>query len=130
MYLANLTRALLNNEIDSNLYFKLGKCIINLTEEDLKYIESHITTELITNDEDYIDDYRSASLLKEVDGGFEYTRRAFELKKYALNYESKVEIPKSFSRRIIPRTKAKEKKPTKIIEPLTAKEINAIWENN
>jgi hypothetical protein len=31
---------------------------------------------------------------------------------------------------MIPRTKAKEKEPTKRIEPLTAKEINAIWENN
>ena len=39
--------------------------------------------------------------MKEVDGGFAYTKRAFELKKYSLWYEHDVEIPEIPERQII-----------------------------
>ena len=50
----------------------------------------------MSRDEDYVDDYRALGLLYETDEGFSYSKRAFELKKYALCYETHIEIPDSF----------------------------------
>lgn len=101
-YLACLTRALLAHQIDTNQFFQLSRCIRNLTEEDLAFLGESIQEGILTGEEDYIDDYRSLSLLRETDGGFAYTKRAFELKKYVLKYESHVEIPQQFPQRTAP----------------------------
>lgn len=115
-YLACLTRALTSRAIDTKKYFKLCQCIRNLTEEDLLFLKSHISQNIITTDEDYIDDFRALGLLKDVDDGFAYTPRAFELKKYALNYEGNVIIPASFPERYKPIT----------MEPISKEDIQNI----
>ena len=104
MYYANLTRALLNEEITKNRFFKLCRCINNLTEEDLVYFKADITKNgktTIKEDRDTIDDFRSVGLLMEVNEGFAYTHRAFELLKYAVDYENEVIIPNDFPERIM-----------------------------
>ena len=103
-YIACLARAVRAKVIDVNKFFKLCHCIRSLTEEDLLFLRIHITTDIISDDEEYIDDYRSLGLMKDVDGGFSYTKRAFELKKYALEYEGQVKIPDSFPERFKPIT--------------------------
>lgn len=80
-YLACTTRALLSGQIDTNKFFKLCRCIQNLTEEDLEFLSKNISQGNISRSEDYIDDYRALGLLYETDDGFAYSRRAFELKK-------------------------------------------------
>ena len=70
VYYANLTRALLNEEITKNRFFKLCRCINNLTEEDLVYFKADITKNgksIIKEDRDIMDDFRSVGLLMEVD---------------------------------------------------------------
>lgn len=106
-YLACLSRALMNEftadpKMNTKMYFKLAQCIRNLTEEDLLFLKKRIDVGLITEDADYIDDFVALGLLKAVNGGYEYTERAFYLKKYALDYEGKVDIPKTFSDRVTP----------------------------
>ena len=101
-YLACTTRALLSGQIDTNKFFKLCRCIQNLTEEDLEFLSKNISEGNISRSEDYIDDYRALGLLYETDDGFAYSRRAFELKKYSLCYESQVAIPDNFPDRHAP----------------------------
>lgn len=46
-----------------------------------------------------MDDFRGQGLMYEVDGGFAYSKRAFQLLKYALEYEGTVCIPDKFPER-------------------------------
>lgn len=101
-YLACMTRALLSKQIDRCKFFQLSRCIRSLTEEDLLFLCGHIQKVNVSRDEEYIDDYRALGLLYETDEGFSYSKRAFELKKYALCYEDHVEIPDSFPQKYEP----------------------------
>lgn len=96
VYLANISRAFVKNEIDKRLFFKLGQCIRMLTEEDLLFLRKNVAEGTISGDSDYVDDFRSQGLLYEIDSGFAYSKRAFQLLKYALNYEGVVQIPEKF----------------------------------
>lgn len=101
-YLACITRSLLSKQINTHKFFQLSRCIRNLTEEDLLFLCEHIQKGNISRDEEYIDDYRALGLIYETNDGFSYSKRAFELKKYALCYESHVEIPDSFPQKYTP----------------------------
>lgn len=101
IYISNLTRACCMELIDINKFFKLSQCITRLTDEDLQFLATNISTNIIDTDEEYIDDFRNCGLLKEVDGGFSYTRRAYELKNYSLSYDETVNIPELPSRQMI-----------------------------
>ena len=121
VYYANLTRAALNDEIDVGKFFKLCNCIRNIIEEDLKFLIYDIQSQgekTITDDRETIDDFRSVGLIKEVDGGFAYTLRAFELLKYGLMYEQRFDIPNTIQERLMMTT-------------LSPKNINKLFlENN
>lgn len=108
IYLSNLTRACCQHLIDKNKFFKLSQCIVRLTDEDLMFLCDNIDKKKISTDEEYIDDFRNCGLMKEVDGGFVYTKRAFELKKYSLWYGHDVEIPEIPERQIIAATSNEE----------------------
>lgn len=96
VYLANISRSFAKHEIDKRLFFKLGQCIRMLTEEDLLFLKKNVTEGTISGDDDYLDDFRGLGLMYEVDGGFAYSKKAFQLLKYALDYESIVCIPERF----------------------------------
>lgn len=100
-YIANLGRAVINGVVDTATFFRLCRCVVNLTEEDLAFIRDNVSEDKIETDEEYIDDFRALGLLKEVDGGFDYTKRAFQLKKFALDYEGNTKIPETFRERQI-----------------------------
>ena len=116
-YLANISRAFAKHEIDKKLFFKLGQCIRMLTEQDLLFLSNHISEDIISEDEDYIDDFRSLGLMYEVDAGFAYSKRAFQLSKYALNYEGNISIPEKFPER-------------NIMMAITEEELNEMAINN
>lgn len=103
IYYANLTRALLNELISVDKFFKLCYCINSLTEEDLEFFADDIQKmqiSTITTDRENIDDFRSVGLLREVENGFFYTLRAFELLKYGLKYEEDIQIPNNIQERM------------------------------
>ncbi len=92
VYYANLTRAALNDRISRAKFFKLCNCIKFLTEEDLLFFIDDIQimkAGTITEDRESIDDFRAVGLLLEVDGGFSYTQRAFDLYNFGLKYDEK-----------------------------------------
>ena len=55
---------------------------------------------MIKADRDNLDDFRAVGLLMEVEEGFSYTRRAFELLKFGLKYEESIVIPESIQSRM------------------------------
>ncbi len=99
VYLANISRAFAKREIDKRLFFKLGQCIRMLTEEDLLFLRENVKEGTIGDNGDYVDDFRGLGLMYEVDAGFAYSKKAFQLLKYALNYEGGVSIPDKFPER-------------------------------
>ncbi len=100
VYLANISRALAEKELNTRDFFKLGQCIRMLTEEDLLFLKKNIR-EGTMNDIEYIDDFRGLGLMYEIDGGFAYSLKAFYLLKYGLDYEGNVHIPEKFPERNI-----------------------------
>ena len=120
VYIANLTRAVSSFQIDSSKYFQLSRCVRYLIEEDLAFLRDHIKEGSISLDESKIDDFRALGLIGETKDGFTYTRRAFELKKYALCYEeSHQKIPDHFPERL----------DTTPNVPMTPDEIDAIMDS-
>lgn len=99
VYLANISRAFAKHEIDKRLFFKLGQCIRMLTEEDLMFLKTNVTEGTVSGAGDYVDDFRGQGLMYEVDAGFAYSKRAFQLLRYALDYEGTVRIPEKFPER-------------------------------
>ena len=99
VYLANISRAFAKHEIDKRLFFKLGQCIRMLTEEDLLFLQENVKEGTIGGNGDYVDDFRGLGLMYEVDAGFAYSKKAFQLLKYALNYEGGMNIPEKFPER-------------------------------
>ena len=57
---------------------------------------------MIFGDDEYIDDFRALGLMKDVDGGFAYTERAFKLVKYSLDYDGNLELPAQYPDRFRP----------------------------
>ena len=95
LYIANLSRAVYSGLIDTYKFFKFSHCILNLTQEDLIILQKRISKDIIEQDEEFIDDFRALGLMFEVAGGYQYTRRAYELVKFALDYEKAIDIPDS-----------------------------------
>lgn len=89
VYIANLTRACCMKNISLGQFFKLSQCVTKLLDEDLDFLKNSIEEgTMLKRDEEYIDDFRSCGLLDERAGGFIYTKRAYDLKKYSLEYEN------------------------------------------
>lgn len=99
VYLVNISRAFAKHEIDKRLFFKLGQCIRMLTEEALLFLRENVKEGTIGGNGDYVDDFRGLGLMYEVDAGFAYSKKAFQLLKYALNYEGGMSIPEKFPER-------------------------------
>lgn len=114
VYLANISRAFAKHEIDKRLFFKLGQCIRMLTEEDLLFLRENVKEGIASGEGDYVDDFRGVGLMYEVDAGFAYSKRAFQLLKYALDYEGNVSIPEKFPER-------------NVLTAMTEDEIDEIW---
>lgn len=114
IYISNLTRAFCMDRIDVNLFFKLSQCVVRLTDEDLKFLCESVVPGTITEDKEYIDNFRSCGLMKEVSGGFVYTERAYKLKEFALWYGHDVQIPEIPERQIM--------------EPMSKEEIDKMFE--
>lgn len=101
VYLANISKAFLKREIDKRLFFKLGQCIKMLTEEDLLFLTEKIKERTISGDDDYVDDFRGLGLIYEVNGGFTYSKKAFQLLQYALSPQETNCIPEILPKRSV-----------------------------
>lgn len=100
-YIANISRAFVNKFINKAQFFKLAHCIRMLTEEDLLFLASNVCESIISEEAEYLDDFRGLGLMYEANGGFAYSERAFLLLKYALRYEENIKMPETFPNRNI-----------------------------
>lgn len=96
-YFAKLTRALLLELIDSELYFKLSEILLRCTREELNYLKENYTTNEVELNI-YIESFVNVGLAKmsilqadfEGNGSlYKYTKLAEKLDKYALSYNEK-----------------------------------------
>ena len=118
-----------SKQIDTRKFFQLSRCIRNLTEEDLLFLSKRIEPGNISQDEECVDDYIALGLLYETDEGFSYSKRAFELKKYALCYETHIEIPDSFPQKYEPfiRQEISEDQINALVEEVDQVKENQQW---
>lgn len=109
MYLANIFRAFAKHEIDKRLFLKLGQCIRMLTEEEHMFLKMNVTEGTVSGVGDYVDEFRGQGLMYELDAGFAYSKRVFQLLRYALDYEGNVRLPEKFPERNVMTTMIDDK---------------------
>lgn len=100
IYLANISRALVNYKINKKTFFKLAQCIRMLIEEDLLFLKENVKEGPIHSTDESIADFAGLGLVYESEIGLSYSLKAFLLSKYALNYEKDVRIPEKFPSRL------------------------------
>lgn len=98
--LANLSQSVINEEITVNNYFRLIRTLRMLVPEDLAYMGQNVRKETFT-ESPYLDDYIVSGIIREVDGGYVYTERAWELLKYGISRGHGIEIPDKIKERPI-----------------------------
>ena len=52
--------------INISQFFKLSQCIVRLTDEDLDFLNENISQNKISEDREYIDDFRNTGLMKDI----------------------------------------------------------------
>ena len=97
---SNITRAVYAKLIDTAEYFKFAHCIVSLTEEDLLLLKNRITEDVVSSNDEYIDDFRGLGLMRECAGGYIFTKRAFGLVKYGISYEGTLKFPEKYPERL------------------------------
>lgn len=98
--LSNLTQSVINSEIDINKYFRLMHATKWLVKEDFEYISRNISGVTLVGDE-HLDDYLTAGIMREVDGGYVYTERAWDLCQYGILRGHTVDRPMEIKQRSI-----------------------------
>ncbi|WP_304533336.1 hypothetical protein [Faecalibaculum rodentium] len=93
LYIANLTRALIASQITKEDFFKLGRCVGQLSDEDLHTLEKEIRNKKVIVDTEYIEEFTGLGLMYPVAGGSSFSKKAYKLNKYAINYEKDISRP-------------------------------------
>lgn len=100
-YIANLTQSLINGQIDRLNYFRLINTINSLIGDDLQYIADNIEhSGTILNDK-HIDDFVSAGIMRNVEGGYYYTERAYDLVEFGIRKGHNIKRPSHIPDRMI-----------------------------
>ena len=98
--LANLTQSVVWSEISIEKYLRLVHTLRQLVEEDLEFLSSNISKGKFLDNE-YLDDYIAFGIIREVEGGFVYTKKAWELLKYGICRGHDIKIPEKIESRSI-----------------------------
>lgn len=96
--LANLTQSVINSEITVENYFRIIHTSKQLIREDLDFLSSNITKETLLDNE-HLDDYLVNGLIREVDGGYVYTERAWDIVEHGTCRGHKVDRPSKIKER-------------------------------
>ena len=101
-YIAKLTQSLINDNIDRVQYFRLVQVVNRLIGNDLEYIANNVeAVKFNLADEEYVDDFISCGIIMSVDGGFAYTKRAYDLVEYGIRSGHSLRRPTSLPERQI-----------------------------
>ena len=96
--LANLTQSVINSEITVENYFRVIHTSKQLIREDLEFLSRNITKEKFLDNE-HLDDYLVNGLIRQVDGGYVYTDRAWDIVEFGICRGHKVDRPKQIEER-------------------------------
>lgn len=98
--LANLTQSLINDKITVEGYFRVIHTFKQLIREDLEFLSKNITKETFLDNE-HLDDYLVNGLIRQVDGGYVYTDRAWDIVEHGICRGHKVDRPDKIKEREI-----------------------------
>lgn len=98
--LANLTQSVINSEITVENYFRIIHTSKQLIREDLDFLSSNITKETLLDNE-HLDDYLVNGLIREVDGGYVYTERAWDIVEHGICRGHEVDRPNKIKERTV-----------------------------
>ncbi len=98
--LANLTQSVINSEITVENYFRVIHTSKQLIREDLDFLSRNITKEKFLDNE-HLDDYLVNGLIRQVDGGYVYTDRAWDIVEFGICRGHKVDRPNKIEEREI-----------------------------
>lgn len=93
-YISWLTLSLINKDIDFNNYFRLIKSVENLVYADLIYLSENVENVTIDSDNAHIDDFLANGLIYNVDGGFAYVDKSYDLVEYGIRRGHSIRRPK------------------------------------
>lgn len=96
--LANLTQSVINSEITVENYFRLIHTSKQLIREDIEFLSKKITKETFLENE-HLDDYLVNGLIRQVDGGYVYTDRAWDIVEFGISRGHKIDRPKRIKER-------------------------------
>ena len=82
--LANLSQSVINGDITVDNYFRLIHTLRQLIPEDLSYIAQNICKGKFL-DNPYLDDYIASGIIREADGGYIYSERAWDLVEHGIS---------------------------------------------
>lgn len=81
--LANLTQSLINGKMTVEDYFRVIHTFKQLIREDLEFLSKDITKETFLDNE-HLDDYLVNGLIRQVNGGYVYTERAWDIVEHGI----------------------------------------------
>ena len=94
--LSHLTQALINEELTIEDYQKIVISLRQLTESQMIIIRDNLKKSTITTNLKEKEELTFLGMTRLVNGGYEFTERAYMLVKYGVNYGHSIEIPQEF----------------------------------
>lgn len=98
--LANLTQSVINSQISVEKYLRLVHLLRHIIEIDLKFLSENICKGLFINNE-YIDEYIISGIIREADGGYVYTEKAWDLVEYGILRGHDIKRPSNIEKRAV-----------------------------
>ncbi len=98
--LANLTQSVINSQVTVENYFRLVHTLKQLIRDDFEFLSENISKAKFFSNE-HLDDYLITGLIREVDGGYVYTERAWDLVEFGILRGHKIERPDKIEEREI-----------------------------
>lgn len=105
-YIANLTQSFINGQIDKLNYFRLVNTINSLIGDDLRYIADNVEYSGTIISDLHIDDFVSTGIMRNIEGGYCYTERAYDLVEFGINKGHNIKRPGHIPERMIISTEA------------------------
>ena len=100
-YISWLTLSLINQQIEIDNYFRLIKSVENLVYADLIYLAENVENVRVDLECSKIDDFFANGLIYNVDGGYAYADKAYDLIEFGIRRGHRIRRPSQKSERQI-----------------------------
>jgi len=100
-FISWLTLSVIHKYIDFDSYFRLVKTVENLVYADLCFLGENVEFARIDSDDSHVDDFLANGLIYNVDGGFAFSKKSYELVKFGIRKFDNIKIPENMIERQI-----------------------------